>query len=328
MNTHSGCGASTAADQDSTTAASKSANHPIAIAPRATTLNPPRLVALVAHPLANAYRGMTPEEYAVLKADIAKHGVRVPGWLYEGKILDGRHRWRAGIETGEHCPMQEYTGDDPRGFAASLNEARRHLNEGARALKAAAEATAVVGRPETIAPIDAISEKPVTKEQAAVANDVSPKSVERAKKVLKQAVPEVVEAVRAGEVPVSVAAAVADLPADRQREVAAAGPAALKAIAKAARPAKPDELDALRAEVADLREKNDMLAMEAESLQAENTAMAKLLEADDRVNAAMAEAKKHRELAAQLQVRLNGMMNEKSELIRTNKALRRKLEGK
>ena len=293
----------------------------------------PKAVALMAHPLANAYRDMTAEEYAVLKADIAKNGVRVAGWVYEGKILDGRHRYRAAMEVGKSCPMQEYRGSDPRGFAASLNEARRHLNEGARALKAAAEATASVGgnRPvETHRANLPDGPREVTNEAAAKANDVSARTVKSAKKVLKQAVPEVVEAVRAGEVPVSVAAVVADLPAEKQREVAAAGPAALKAVAKQARPAKtvPDELEALRAEVADLREKNDVLAKEAEDLLAENTAMAKLLEADDRVKAAMAEAKKHRELAEQLQIRLNGMMNEKTELIRTVKALRRKLEGK
>jgi len=290
-------------------------------------LNQTLTAALEAHPIANAYRDMTPDEYTMLKADIAKNGVRVPGWLYEGKILDGRHRYRAAIEVGKPCPMQSYSGDDPRAFAASLNEARRHLNEGARALKAAAQATAAEGRPEKTASIEAVSAAPMTKAQAAAANDVSKATVERAKKVLKQAVPEVVEAVRSGEVPVSVAATVADLPPEKQREAAAVGPKALRAIAKAAQPVKSDELDALRAEVIDLREKNDLLAKEAESLLAENTAMAKILEADDRVKAAMAEAKKHRELAAQLQTRINGMMNEKTELIRTVRALRRKLEA-
>lgn len=298
----------------------------------ATVNNPSKPVALSAHPLANAYRDMTPDEYAVLKADIAKNGVRIPGWLYEGKILDGRHRHRAAMETGKSCPMLDYHGSDPRGFAASLNEARRHLNEGARALKAAAEATAPEGRPpaEKTLPIGRVSAAPASVEQVAAANDVSPRAVARAKKVLAKAVPEVVEAVRSGDVAVSVAAAVADLPADEQREVAAAGPEALKKAAKAARPPKvePDDVEALRAELEDLREKNATLASTAEELLAENTAMAKVFDADDRVKAALAEAKKYRQLAEGLQTRIDGLLNEKTQLIQTNKALRRKYEGK
>ncbi|MBY0468804.1 MAG: hypothetical protein K2Q07_07490, partial [Burkholderiaceae bacterium] len=66
----------------------------------------------------------------------------------------------------------------------------------------------------------------------------------------------------------------------------------------------------------------------AEELLAENTAMAKVFEADDRVKAALAEAKKYRQLAEGLQTRIDGLLNEKTQLIQTNKALRRKYEGK
>jgi hypothetical protein len=59
-----------------------------------------------------------------LVEDVRRNGVREPIWLFEGKILDGRNRYRAARVAGVPCPTRFYEGDDPLGFVISLNLAR------------------------------------------------------------------------------------------------------------------------------------------------------------------------------------------------------------
>ena len=79
-----------------------------------------------AHPMAEAYPLMEGEAFEALKADVAANGQRNPIWLFGGKILDGRNRYRACVELGIEPRCEEYTGDDPAGFVESMNDHRRH----------------------------------------------------------------------------------------------------------------------------------------------------------------------------------------------------------
>jgi hypothetical protein len=63
----------------------------------------------------------------------------------EGKILDGRNRYRAAQMAGVPYPTRTYDGDDPIGFVISMNLARRHLSESQRAMVAAKLATFTLG---------------------------------------------------------------------------------------------------------------------------------------------------------------------------------------
>lgn len=89
---------------------------------------------LLPHGAAGLVPAMSEDEYQALKADIAAHGQREPIVLHDGKILDGRHRYRACLELGLEPKTLTW---DAIGYAVdfvlSENLHRRHLNPGQRA---------------------------------------------------------------------------------------------------------------------------------------------------------------------------------------------------
>jgi ParB-like chromosome segregation protein Spo0J len=92
---------------------------------------------LKAHPYAQLLPPMTAAELEALAADIAEHGLRQPVVLYDGQVLDGRHRLLACERAGVEPTFTEYDGDDPLGFVLSANITRRNLNPAQRAVVAA-----------------------------------------------------------------------------------------------------------------------------------------------------------------------------------------------
>jgi N6-adenosine-specific RNA methylase IME4 len=90
----------------------------------------------VDHPLAALVPPMSPEEFDALSADILANGLFEPIVLYEGKILDGRHRYQACVDTGTEPRFREYEGEDPAGYVISSNVHRRHLSASQKAVVA------------------------------------------------------------------------------------------------------------------------------------------------------------------------------------------------
>lgn len=98
---------------------------------------------LEVHPLAERIPAMTEEEYTQLVEDIGAHGLLDPITMYQGCILDGRHRYRALHElkergTGVDFPeplFVDFDGDDEGAWqlVLSKNLYRRHLEYGQRA---------------------------------------------------------------------------------------------------------------------------------------------------------------------------------------------------
>ena len=133
------------------------------------------------HLISELFPRVSPAELAELVEDIAKNGLQNPITLFEGKILDGRHRYDAcGI--AEVAPrFSEYEGTDPLGFVLSGNLRRRHLTDSQRAMVAAKLENMQQGRPE-IKPANVH----VKRAEAAKTLDVSERSVANAKKILKQ----------------------------------------------------------------------------------------------------------------------------------------------
>ena len=141
--------------------------------------------------------------------------------LHEGKVLDGRHRYRACLDTGIECRFRDFEGDDPHVFVHSENLHRRHLGEGQRAMVAA---RLVTTKPKGGQPEKNQENSPgsFTIDDAAAAAHTSRKPIQEARRVQEKGVPALREAVESGAVAVSDAAAITKQDKDVQRELVGA----------------------------------------------------------------------------------------------------------
>jgi hypothetical protein len=83
------------------------------------------------HPAAETFRTMTEEEFGAFKEDIRKNSQREPIVLLDGKILDGRNRYRACRELGfepRAISASSVNIGDPLSYVLSANLHRRHLS--------------------------------------------------------------------------------------------------------------------------------------------------------------------------------------------------------
>ena len=85
------------------------------------------------HPL-NSFPLMKEKELSSLARSIRRNGLHNAITLFEGKILDGRCRWKACQLAGVEPRFTEYTGDDPGGFVLSMNAVRAHYSPDQRAM--------------------------------------------------------------------------------------------------------------------------------------------------------------------------------------------------
>jgi hypothetical protein len=183
------------------------------------------------HPLADLFPMMTDEELDELGEDMLKHGQREPIWLYEGKILDGRNRYRACLMKGIEPGITETRVADPLAFVISLNLKRRHLDASQRAMVVAEIAKLPKGAHP---PIGGSSP---TQDVAAKLLNVSVRSGQRARYVKDHGTPDLVDAVKHGDVRVTAAAEFAkqNPPLDQHRLIGEHGSpaAAVQATVKA-----------------------------------------------------------------------------------------------
>jgi hypothetical protein len=182
------------------------------------------------HEYANLFPMLPDAELQELANDIKAHGFRkqFPIITLDGKILDGRNRWRACEIAGVQPLIEEFSGEDPLAFVVSGNLNRRHLSASQRGVVAAKMANLPEGRPgKTTPPIGGVSQ-----DAAAKMLNVGARTAERASRVVKAGTSELVAAVESGEVNLNQAEQLAKLPAARQIEVLAEGREAVEEKAK------------------------------------------------------------------------------------------------
>lgn len=220
------------------------------------------------HALAELFPLIEGDAFEELVEDVRQHGVRDKIVLHEGRVLDGRNRYRAlcdlaqsgellgtgwGHRAGEalseaelappHVWFTRYdtsVDGDALPWVISKNLKRRHLDESQRAMVAARLANLGVGRPtlrvgsepapQHIPPIGGIS----AQASAALLN-VGTRNVERARSVLRDGTRELQHAVDRGSLAVSVAETLTHLPRDEQSAIVAMGEKEILAAAKSIR---------------------------------------------------------------------------------------------
>ncbi|MBV6777196.1 MULTISPECIES: plasmid replication/partition related protein [Xanthomonas] len=261
---------------------------------------------------------LTPDEHEALERSLLAEGCRDALVLWGDVLVDGHNRY--GICQKHGLPFQ--TVQNPRFqsmqdvhlWMIEQHLGRRSVSDfqrGVLALRkreilaarqrsqrdAEAEAPAVAGdQPDTgleqsgthtaddtdSPPWDETS-TPVSRAELAREARLSSNQVVMIERIHKQAAPEVVQAVKAGEISISAAAAVATLSEDEQRAAAQAGKAELKQAAKRVRDAKrkpkADEAEggeaerrdikALQRRVTELENENAALQSKVTALQAQ-----------------------------------------------------------
>jgi hypothetical protein len=230
-----------------------------------------------AHPIAELFPLLEGDELLEMVDSVRRNGLLHPIVTHEGKILDGRNRLRA-CELAEVEPtFIEWHGEgDLVDWVVATNLQRRHLTTSQRALIAVElkkryevtardrilSGTATPSSPELTEGDTADGEAPAEPaalprreasadeeaafrgraiDQAAKATGVSPRTVARAAKLMTNAAPELIAAVRTGDVSVAAASEIAKLPAEAQRSTVREKKVreAARAVRDASRPAPP-----------------------------------------------------------------------------------------
>jgi hypothetical protein len=239
-------------------------------------------------------------DFDALVADVKAHGLREKITLYEGKILDGRNRFLACQKAKVRPLYRKFTGKDALAFVVSLNIARRHLNASQLAMASARLATLRNGqRSDEVAGVSI--------ETAATIVGASAGSTKRARQVLDKGSAALVRAVDSGEIPVSRAATVTDLPKAEQLAAAKEKPAKdAPELAEGWEP-EPGEGEHLAALEKELAESVD-----------------KVMAADDKLATAFAEIKRQAGEIASLKLSRDGFMNGKLTITKLLKTEQRK----
>jgi N6-adenosine-specific RNA methylase IME4 len=144
-----------------------------------------------------------------LVADVKARGLIDPIILLDGLILDGRNRARACDDAQIGPRYEPFAGkpEDALPYVLSKNLSRRHLNDSQRAYIAAR----LCGDEP---PFGGLAAK-----DAAVRLHVKLRTVQRAKVVREKAAPEIRRYVELGEMPIALAAGIAERAADDQRAI-------------------------------------------------------------------------------------------------------------
>lgn len=162
------------------------------------------------HPVANIFPLLDGEEFSQLVADIKDNGQREDIWLHpDGRIVDGRNRYRACIEAGVQPKFRTWNGQGSLVlFVTSLNLRRRHLTPSQAAAiaaeimpmleeEAAERKRAGLKRGSSRPVPEKFPERGESRELAAKQLNTNPRYVSEAKKI-KETAPEMFQDIKTG----------------------------------------------------------------------------------------------------------------------------------
>lgn len=147
------------------------------------------------HPLAELFPTIPSQDKNKLIADIKANGLNHPITLFEGKILDGRHRYEACLWSKTEPRFVDFGGKDALSFVLSANLHRRHLDTAQRAMVASKIANMKPGKPSSLNS----GNSAIKQSEAAKTLNVSTDSVKVATKILHES-PRLANQVSAGKV--------------------------------------------------------------------------------------------------------------------------------
>jgi len=244
---------------------------------------------------------LTPDEYESLERSLLTEGCRDALVLWGDTLVDGHNRY--GICRKHDIPFRTVQNerfqsiDDVHLWMIEQHLGRRSVSDFQRGVLAlrkreilaerrAATAEAEGHKDEHDLPFDPTGSEPAkpkpprvnpadSRKEIAREARISANQVGMIEKIRKEAAPEVVAAVKSGNLSISAAAAVATLPEDEQRAAATGGDSELKQAAKRVRESrrkpreKPsDDVLALREQIEELEAENRNLKREIETLKA------------------------------------------------------------
>lgn len=252
------------------------------------------------HPLSAAFPAIGADDFQALKDSIENIGVQNPITLFEGLVIDGWHRYTAANDLGMDCPSKELDAwIDPRDFVLAQNKARRHVTQAQLAMATTAVyAWRAVGSNQHANRVGTEC-PPKSNAELADAAGVSEKTIKQAKAVQTKAAPEVVEAVKRGEIGLPKAAAIAKLPKEEQAA----------AIHKPAPKAAPEEIPE------DDGPSAEEIAAQVAAEEADRALVAKLLDSNEPLAELAEENKQLKAEIAQLKLARDGYMNRCNEAI-------------
>ena len=267
------------------------------------------------HPLSQAFPAMGADDFQSLKDSVETIGVQNPITLFEGMVIDGWHRYTAAHELGMECPGKQLDAwIDPVAFVRAQNKDRRHLPLSAWAL---IEVSLREWKPSHRPDKGELSSPLIASNQEmADSVGVTKRTIQQAKAVQSNAAPEVIAAVKSGEIGLPKAAAIAKLP--KEEQAAAINKPAPKKPAPVAEPyseAPPD----------DDGPSEEELAINAAAEAADRALMATLLDSDAPLAALAEENKQLKAEIAQLKLARDGYMNRCNEAIALVKARDRQI---
>lgn len=254
------------------------------------------------HPLSALFGDMSDDEFSGLVGDIRENGQKDAVVLYQGKILDGWHRYRGCLDATQNCRAVQYQGDSPAKFVISKNIHRRTLTASQRAAAIVAAAQwAESGAQDRGG--EPGSPPPETVGSMAADAGVSDRTVQQAKKAHEAGLG---GKVASGELSAKAAAQKAD-----------------EQAGKPPKPKPPTEVEKARAEADELRVQLAEMSQRLED-------MATLMEAS---MAATSEEREREQMFLQvarerdvLKSQCNEHMNEATEWKREAKRLKRQLD--